>query len=511
MKRLISMLLVLTVIVSLVAITAAPEASSSNAKPTGFDRPILGARGWALCQVTYTKADGITGKMKPGDGFVIQSENGAKWIVYYKGVRVTVPHAYCMINMKDVFNDMDMVVSAEKRTTQGVYFNITNNSENIYEYLNKSGKPTRLVADKKRLYNWSQQFVPITYATAKRIGTAKNYLWKTYGNNIRFKFYDTFRPVSVSALLRERYNKVVPGGDSNTGLAQTKPLSKRWLLSYTPSSHNIGVAIDVTLCNAKGNEWTSGTYSKMHALYGKALSTWSLSKGKGEYNAAVGWTTGKITKKIAKQKTVTEIMRECFTKAGMTTLASEWWHYQDDNTKNTVAKATGFVKTSAAIKTVQSKTPSTLKNPFSPPSVTAIKRQSGIEVKWNNQGAYQYRIYRKVNGSGWKAIANVGAGTIRYVDSNISVRNTYCYTVRCVGNDGKTLVSSYDTVGATVSIPSPTEPETVSATINPTEAEDDSTIEHETANPTQVPVEDPTTFSAATTAEEPTGSKELDD
>lgn len=433
MKKTVSILLVLiTCLLSFTAIRTTPISAATTQE--GFDKPIIGARGWALYSITATTTSGSV-TLKPGDGFIILSvTSNNKWSVAYKDKTVTVDPAACLINMPDIFNDMSKVDPDKKSINNGMYFNITNNSANIYTYLTKDLNVAKLLPD-QRLYDWNTQFVPIYYKTAIKIGKAKSYLSKNYPNT-RFKFYDTFRPNGVSTKLSNVFNKVVPGGEWDSTLPQTKPLYKRWLLAYAPSYHNVGLAVDVTLCDLNGNEFGTedapATYSPMHALYGKAVSSWSLSQGVKEYNSAVGNCTGKISYKVSNNKTVTEIMRESYSYGNMGTLASEWWHFQDnESSKNTTfGNGTGFSTRNNS--TVANKTPKTLVNPGS--IVSASVTNNGYLIKWDDLNVPGYRIFRKVDGGEWIRIATISGATTSYLDkeNKSPIGSTCYYTVRCI-------------------------------------------------------------------------------
>lgn len=442
--------------------------------PEGFDKSVIGARGWALYSFSGTTSDQKKITLSPGDGFIIKAiTSNNMWSVAYKDKTITVTPSACMVNMADIFNDMSKVEKNARSTTQGVYFHITNNYSNIYTYLDKNTLTPKKLLPNQRLYSWNTQFVPIYYNTALKIGKAKAYLSKNYPDS-RFDFYDTFRPNDVSVKLSGAFNKVVPGGEWEL-LPQTSPLYKRWLLAYGPSYHNVGLAVDVTLRKANGNEYgtssSPATYSPMHALYGKAVSSWSLSEGVSEVNGAAGTCIGKIKYKVAKDKTVTEIMRECFAYGNMGTLASEWWHYQDNESKNngTFADKTGF--STGSNTTVSSKTPKTLVNPGSLVSVTMTNK--GYLIEWDDLNVHGYRIMRKVNSGSWKKIADVDGSTISYVDESFtSVNGDKCvYTVVCLDEQNKT-VSDYQSsksvdLGSPVMLPVKQEGNTLKVCWNP--------------------------------------------
>ena len=439
MKRMLCLLLILVCCVSVFAVTPVTSAAAASNVKIGrnFDRSIVGARGWALIPIDTHDSDGNAVRLNAGDGFIIksayQTENHVdKWKVMWKNCTVYVRCEDCMINLADVFVDLSKASNVTK-DTQGVYFNITNNSKNIYEYLEADPKKGNIVVNGQkftstpllpdvRLYDWNKQFVPVYYPTARRIAYAKNYLFANH-RNYRLKFYDTFRPVKVSDRLRRALDKVYKNNP-----AQFAPLSKGWLIAQNMSSHNYGTAIDVTLCSVHGKEDSTWTYSKMHALYGNALSTYSLAQTEEEENKAVyGMVRGRIKLSKGQTKTITMMMRDAFGSAGMSILASEWWHYQDNKTD---------VREKAGTSIKNNKLPSTLSDPGSLTSATKSKDNKTVVVSWKNTGAVKYRVFRKIGSDSWAKLADVNSNVTSYTDAKAVAGKTYYYTVRSLDKHG---------------------------------------------------------------------------
>lgn len=70
-----------------------------------------------------------------------------------------------------------------------------------------------------------------------------------------------------------------------------------------------------------------------------------------------------------------------------------------------------------------------------------------ITIRWSRvEGAYRYRVFRRLPGEKWTRLKDVAASS--YKDTTCVGGTKYIYTVRCVGKDGK-YVSSYDAKGLT--------------------------------------------------------------
>lgn len=76
----------------------------------------------------------------------------------------------------------------------------------------------------------------------------------------------------------------------------------------------------------------------------------------------------------------------------------------------------------------------------------------GVTVKWEkSNGASQYRIFRKTNGSSWQAVGTVSSNSNSFKDTSAKTGTTYTYTVRAVNKSGNGYTSSYNSTGLSVS------------------------------------------------------------
>ena len=80
------------------------------------------------------------------------------------------------------------------------------------------------------------------------------------------------------------------------------------------------------------------------------------------------------------------------------------------------------------------------------PKITKCEAvKDGVEITWAPvKGAEKYRVYYK-GSKGWTKMADVSDTS--YVDTDVSVKNRYTYTVRCVSSDGTRFMSDYDANG----------------------------------------------------------------
>jgi D-alanyl-D-alanine dipeptidase len=335
LKRLIAVIIAACIAIGCVGANNVDVFAASSTKI--FEETIKGATAWSVCNLKIYESGSTTSKVvktiSPGTRMKITSSDESSktwWTVSctvggktYKG---WVQHAYCMINLPDV--------------ETSIVYNITNNSSSIYKSsgYNLAGVTGKNLYSSSKVYSSKsykgRSICPVTYSTAKKIAKAEKSALK---DGYCLKIYDAYRPYSVSKKIRDSLNNlyksnstVKAGIDYSYGASGTRyTWGQGWFLAQSISSHNTGSAIDVTLCNSKTKK-ESTMPTKMHELSTKAIKYYSGSCSKSSTNYS------KEMNAVAKK------MDKYFTDAGMTTLASEWWHFQDQSSHNLIKNISGF-------------------------------------------------------------------------------------------------------------------------------------------------------------------------
>ncbi len=85
------------------------------------------------------------------------------------------------------------------------------------------------------------------------------------------------------------------------------------------------------------------------------------------------------------------------------------------------------------------------------PVITGVSNTAtGVEVKWNAVGgAAKYRVFYRIGSGAWTIASGDVTGTSKVV-TGLTSGTTYTFTVRCVSEDGKTYISTYDAVGKSI-------------------------------------------------------------
>lgn len=290
------------------------------------DGSIVGATGYVAISsksTLYSKASvsskNLT-KIKVGFPFKIlgKSKDGKWWKVNYKGTVGYVENAYCLINLPDYI--------------PSIKYSITNANKSIYR---SSG--VNLSVYGKKLYNTGKVYnerlgrneyiVPVTYNLAKKILKAQRSALK---DGYSLRIYDAYRPASVEKLVRESLNSLY---NSNSTVKKNVDCSydangncifwgQAWFMSQSLSSHSLAAAIDVTLTK-------DGKNLKMPSKMDE-LSTKSV---KYQYGVD-GQTTVRKDLYSSNMTSAAKKLDAYMLNAGLTNLASEWWHFQDNVSYN---------------------------------------------------------------------------------------------------------------------------------------------------------------------------------
>lgn len=276
-----------------------------------FSATLYGAVAWANQDLNIrakaTQNSKKIGTVDAGDKMtILSSENSStKYIkIKYNNQVGYVYSNFIYINLPDVIPDMIYSISnADKsiyKTSGKSIPNVT--GVNLYGFTKKYNKKIG-----KTTY-----YAPLLYPVAKQLQKAYN---TAISQGYNLKIYDTYRPYDVSVKINKEFKSLYNSNKTvKKGIDYDKDGSywgTGWFLANSISLHNRGVAIDLALTDSRGNELSAQT--PMHTL-----DTRSVRK----YNNS---TANKLSK--------------IMTSVGFETLDSEWWHFQENNYKKSVANS----------------------------------------------------------------------------------------------------------------------------------------------------------------------------
>ena len=268
-----------------------------------FSATLYGAIAWTNRNVNIRREpienSKLLGTIPTGAKLTILSSDNptTKYIkISYNGIIGYVYSDFLLINLPDVI--------------PGIVYYITNADKSLYKAANTS------IADVtgKNLYGFSKKYnakigkntyyVPLLYPVAKQLQGAYN-IAKKDGYNL--KIYDTYRPNDVTKYVNSKFRSLY---NSNNNVKKLVDYDKNgsywgpgWFLANNVSTHNKGIALDLTLTDKNNNELKAQTTMHM-------LDTRSTVK----YNNSMA-----------------NKLRSIMTSQGFETLESEWWHFQENN------------------------------------------------------------------------------------------------------------------------------------------------------------------------------------
>ncbi len=370
-KRALSLLLVLLTVLGMIPATAfAAEAGSSGtyAATGDFEVNIAGSTGWngtSLPLPVYDfETDGaeiVTVPASDESGpvpFVILEDNGGDRVkiglvsgddgsvVPWTGGSVDgtgwVDKKYIFVNLPDVL--------------PSIVYNLTNASGSIFTAADGQEIPD---VTGKAFYPEARHFnarldrreyiVPCMYTLAERLAKVQK---AAMSNGETLVIYEAFRPAAVQSAVRDGLSALMSSsGAVSADMKQAEALGygQSWFIASGTSNHQAGLAVDMTL--AKGDPDELYGYTLDGVFYQK-YETWTeyempsrmheLSSAAIRFNAPASSTSmpqnlENWTESFAAFEGARRLQKYC-TDAGLIPLASEWWHFNDPNVAEIMAK-----------------------------------------------------------------------------------------------------------------------------------------------------------------------------
>lgn len=318
-----------------------------------FELPINGATGYASIDINLTSkpnSSKVIKTLSAGQGFTIISEDEDWWQIKVDNTTGWVNTKYCMINLPDIipsiiYDDTNSYKSLFRSSEISIP-NITGKQlYNAYKYNKRLSKDEFLM--------------PIIYSMAKKIMDAQT---AALEDGYSLKIYETFRPYETQKAVCKNLKELISENKTVYDGIYGGGWSEDWFISQSISNHQKGVAMDVSL--VKVNETkikTTGDYkyltvtdyseckmpTKMHELSDAAIT----------FQYGVPASSKTEWKEVPLAKTMTSdakrLQKYC-TGVGLTPLSSEWWHFNDLDTRSNIGEnySTGKYNISKCYSTV---------------------------------------------------------------------------------------------------------------------------------------------------------------
>ncbi len=296
-----------------------------------YELPIQGATGWASITLNIrekaTSNSTKLGTVPAGNSFTILSQEGDWLKVRFQNQSTGYVYApYVLLNLPDVipsivYYDSNSASSLFKSSgvsidniTGNRLYNVYNNNTRLGEY---------------------QYDMPVLYGMAAKIAQAQK---AALAEGYSLKIYESFRPYDTQTSIANAVKNLINSNQTVANGIKVDGWSIGWFISTGTSNHQQGIAIDVSLVKVNSMQTkTAGNYK-----YNVVASCTELQMPTAMHElsvAAARYTTAN-SGKYAKTMNDNALRLERYCKnAGLTGLASEWWHFNDNGTLNSIGQS----------------------------------------------------------------------------------------------------------------------------------------------------------------------------
>lgn len=306
-----------------------PEESEPLLYEGDLELPVSGATGYASVRMdlkaTVDAGAETLAALEAGTAFEVVEEVGDWWYVQTETESGWVQHLYCFINLPDVIPSIiydNTNTYASKFVSSGKTIpGITGQS--LYD-----GKAYNVRLGKV------SDIVPVLYSMSKKIHLAQQAALAE-GNTL--VIYEGYRPYSAQKMTVDALTNLAASDPEVMAGINTYPWDTNWFIATNVSNHQMGYAIDVTLAKiTEQQKIVIGDYAVTaitgYTEYTMPTTIHELSMASATFTGPVKSSSPTAWIQAALADTMNEaailLQRYC-TDAGLTPLASEWWHFND--------------------------------------------------------------------------------------------------------------------------------------------------------------------------------------
>ena len=235
-----------------------------------------------------------------------------------------------------------------------IAYNLANASSSVFAAADGTELPnvtgSQLYAGKRFSVRLDRQeyTVPCMYTLAQRLAKVQK---AAMTNGETLVIYEAFRPATVQSAVRDGLRTLISSSDAvSADMKEAAGMGYgwSWFIAKGTSSHQAGLAVDMTLAKGSPDElyryeldgaayqkyevWTKyGMPSAMHQLSSASIRWKEPASSTAMPGDLENWTEAFAASEGAKR------LQQYCTDAGLIPLASEWWHFNDPNTAEIMA------------------------------------------------------------------------------------------------------------------------------------------------------------------------------
>ncbi len=308
----------------------------------GLELPVQGATGYtgSLLNLRDAPDGNKIGQVPAGTCFRIMQEVDAWWeILTETGERGYLASAYCLINLPDV---IPSIVYDNTNTYASRFLSSGQSIPNLSQLPLYDAQSHNVRLGKE------QYIMPVLYPMAKKLYFAQDAAL-LQGDSI--KIYEAYRPYETQVRVIEALGALANSNPTVKDGISTAPWSVPWFINTGVSNHQKGFAVDISLVRileAEDAYIGEHTYHDIldYEEYTMPSPFHELSIASAIFTAPVNssdrnaWRNSSWSEGMANCPPAQKLQNYC-TSAGLTPLASEWWHFNDwDSAPTATGKGT---------------------------------------------------------------------------------------------------------------------------------------------------------------------------
>ncbi|MDN6640125.1 MAG: D-alanyl-D-alanine carboxypeptidase family protein [Tetragenococcus sp.] len=309
--------------------TETSEEPEENPYEGTFELPIKNASGYAPIDLevkSQADSDAETEEtLEPGTAFRILQEEDDWWEIESEETQGWIEHQYAFINLPDV---LPSAAYNNTNTYSSLYRSVGIEIPEVTDHSLYDSK-----AENERLGK-EEFIIPVLYTTAKKIYEAQS---QALENGETLLIYETYRPHNAQEKVYDQLTELAEENDTVKAGADTAPWEMFWFINDDVSNHQKGFAIDVSLAQIDEQETNFyGDYSvdvvEDYTEYEMPSPMHELSSASAVFTQPVtsldedAWKDAELRPEMNQAALA---LQGYFVNAGMTPLASEWWHFND--------------------------------------------------------------------------------------------------------------------------------------------------------------------------------------
>ncbi len=273
-----------------------------------------------------------------GTAMTVLEESGEWWKVQCTGTsgELTgwVEHRYCFVNLPDVI--------------PSIIFNASNGYSSKFVSCGKTlegvtGKQLYTGKTFNSRLNDEEFMMPVLYSMAFPLCEAQKAALKE-GNSLIL--YEGYRPMKTQKQVADALRGLMRQDSEVQSAVTSPPWGISWFIATGTSNHQLGYAVDVSLARVrKAEDQKCNGYAYIRVTeyeeYEMPTPIHELSPAAATFktpvasNSSAAWKKAELTETMAASESALGLQKYC-TDAGLSPLASEWWHFNDLDARSKV-------------------------------------------------------------------------------------------------------------------------------------------------------------------------------